>query len=210
MGQIRRRLTYANVVATLALFLAVGGGAYAVSKIGSNQIRRNAIKSKHVAKNALRGADVRESSLGTVPNSEELGGHPLGEIVRRIDFRQQHVTSASAKQTIGGVELTYTCSVIIGNGTLTIDGERKVDGSVAFDGAVVFGNNSVDHIFGAFEPDGTLFSGNDSNPQLGRGVISAIWREPDREVSIHARFFIAEELGHTDCFLDGLATIAAS
>jgi hypothetical protein len=31
MGSIRRRLTYANVAATLALFLALGGGAWAAS-----------------------------------------------------------------------------------------------------------------------------------------------------------------------------------
>jgi hypothetical protein len=38
------RLTYANVVATVALFLAVGtGGAYAVSKIDGSDIRKHSL-----------------------------------------------------------------------------------------------------------------------------------------------------------------------
>lgn len=31
LGQLRRRLTYANVMATVAVFLGLGAGAYAVS-----------------------------------------------------------------------------------------------------------------------------------------------------------------------------------
>ena len=57
------RLNYANVVATLALFVALGSGAYAASKIGSNDIARNAVLSKHIGKDQVRGSDVKESSL---------------------------------------------------------------------------------------------------------------------------------------------------
>jgi hypothetical protein len=77
-------VTYANVTATLALFLALGGGAYAAAtlparSVGSKQlkknavvrakIKKNAVNGAKVAKNALRGDDVLESSLGTVPSA---------------------------------------------------------------------------------------------------------------------------------------------
>ena len=51
---LRSRLTYANVVATLALVLAVGGGTvYAASELG-----RNDVKSKNIAKGAVKTSDL--------------------------------------------------------------------------------------------------------------------------------------------------------
>ena len=48
------RLTYANVVATLALFVALSGGAYALSN--------NSVKSKHIRNNTIKSADVKDRS----------------------------------------------------------------------------------------------------------------------------------------------------
>lgn len=63
--RLLRHVTYANVVATLALLLAVGGGtAYAANRlIGGRQIARNAIDSKKVRDNSLTSADVRDGTL---------------------------------------------------------------------------------------------------------------------------------------------------
>ena len=45
LRKLRPRLTYANVVSTIALALAVGGGtAYAATKIGTRDIRYHAVK----------------------------------------------------------------------------------------------------------------------------------------------------------------------
>jgi hypothetical protein len=63
MGLLRRHLTYANVAATLALFLALGGAAYAATQlpknsVGTNQLRREAVTAAKIAKktrNQLRG-----------------------------------------------------------------------------------------------------------------------------------------------------------
>jgi len=38
VARVRGRVTYANVVATLALFLALGGGAYAAFKLPANSV----------------------------------------------------------------------------------------------------------------------------------------------------------------------------
>jgi hypothetical protein len=49
------RLSYANLVATLALFLALGGGAvWAAGKITSNQIGKGQVKTKNLAKKAVK------------------------------------------------------------------------------------------------------------------------------------------------------------
>lgn len=66
LAGIRSRLTYANVMATLAVFIAVGGGAYAASKIGPNDIKENAIRSKHVKDGQIKPADLAEIPGGRV------------------------------------------------------------------------------------------------------------------------------------------------
>jgi hypothetical protein len=81
---IRRRATYGNVTATLALFLALGGGAYAAvalpaNSVGPRQLRTNAVTTSKiknsavtgakVRRNTLTGADIRESTLGQVPSA---------------------------------------------------------------------------------------------------------------------------------------------
>jgi hypothetical protein len=54
---VRSRLTYANVMATVAVFIALGGGAYAISlgknSVGSKQLKPGAVKPKDTA-NSLR------------------------------------------------------------------------------------------------------------------------------------------------------------
>jgi hypothetical protein len=51
---LRQRLTYANVVATLALFLALGGASYAAitlprNSVGGNQLRNGAVTTQKLA-----------------------------------------------------------------------------------------------------------------------------------------------------------------
>src|SRR4051794_27501874 len=48
---MRERLSYANVVATLALFIALGGSGYAAVELRDGQV-----KTRHLAKNAVTGA----------------------------------------------------------------------------------------------------------------------------------------------------------
>ena len=80
-----RRLTYANVVSTLALVVALGGGGAAVAmsvaknSVGSPQIKNGQVKAADLAANGVTsakikngqvtGADVDESTLGTVPSA---------------------------------------------------------------------------------------------------------------------------------------------
>lgn len=59
MSRIRIALSYANVLSTVALFIALGGGAYAAinlpkNSVGSKQIRDNAISSAKVTRRAWR------------------------------------------------------------------------------------------------------------------------------------------------------------
>jgi hypothetical protein len=71
VSAIRNRLSYANVIATIAVFLALGGGAYALAlergEVKSKHIAKNAVKSKHVKDGKLQAKDVKDSDfLGDV------------------------------------------------------------------------------------------------------------------------------------------------
>ncbi len=62
---IAGRLTYANVVSSLALFIVLGGTSYAVAtgSIGSREIKNNAVRSKDLRNNDVRSSDVKNGSL---------------------------------------------------------------------------------------------------------------------------------------------------
>ncbi len=69
-----RRLTYGNIVATLALFLALSGGAvWAANKITSKQIGKGAVKNKNLAKNAVKAKNLAKGSVTSAKLGEGRG-----------------------------------------------------------------------------------------------------------------------------------------
>ena len=68
------RLTYANVMATIAVFIALGGASYAATQlpknsVGSKQLKRNAVTTAKIKNGAVTGAKIKAGSLGTVPSA---------------------------------------------------------------------------------------------------------------------------------------------
>jgi hypothetical protein len=67
MRRIREHLTYANVMATIAVFVALGGGAYALdgrNSVDSGDIQRNAVKSSDIARGAVKGSEIANGRVG--------------------------------------------------------------------------------------------------------------------------------------------------
>ncbi|HET6999099.1 MAG TPA: hypothetical protein VFI03_10970 [Solirubrobacterales bacterium] len=61
-----KRLTYANVVATLALFLALSGGVvWAAGKIGTKNLKANAVSAGKIKANAVTSAKIRANAVTT-------------------------------------------------------------------------------------------------------------------------------------------------
>lgn len=60
-----RRLTYANVMATVAVFIALGGSALAAGYVitNSSQIKDGAVTGSDVKNSSLTGSDVKDRSL---------------------------------------------------------------------------------------------------------------------------------------------------
>ncbi len=86
---LRTRLTYANVMATLALFVALGGTAYAVDTVRSSDIVDNEVYSADVRNDNLAGGgltsgDIANGSMTTLEIRDDnqafggLGSQDLG------------------------------------------------------------------------------------------------------------------------------------
>jgi hypothetical protein len=73
MGSLRRKLTYANVMATIAVFIALGGASYAAT-----QIPKNSVGTKQLKNGAVTGAKVKVGSLPV--SSFKEGQLPLGAV----------------------------------------------------------------------------------------------------------------------------------
>jgi hypothetical protein len=65
LAKLRSCLTYANVVATVAVFVALGGTSYAIAtgSIGSREIENNSVGTKDLRNSGVRGRDVRNGTI---------------------------------------------------------------------------------------------------------------------------------------------------
>jgi hypothetical protein len=133
--ELRRRLTFANVIAMIALFVSLGGGVYAASKINGKHLGRHSVPGNRLKPETINGKQVKESSLGTVPSAQSadhatnadlatsasdaatLGGSgPAGFVsssdVRRIRFDVTTHSSSTSQPffEMGPLELTARCN----------------------------------------------------------------------------------------------------
>jgi hypothetical protein len=82
LARARARLTYANVTATLALFIALGGTTYAATSlprnsVGTAQLRRGAVHGSDIRDRTIRVQDIAVSARGSLRGSQGPAG-PAG------------------------------------------------------------------------------------------------------------------------------------
>lgn len=104
MQSILKRLTYANVMSTIAVFLVVGGGAafaagkLAKNSVGSNQLKKNSVTAAKIKASAVTGAKLAANSvIGTNVQDGSLTGSDinlstLGKVPSATNA--EHATSA--------------------------------------------------------------------------------------------------------------------
>jgi hypothetical protein len=138
MKRIRERLTFANVVACIALFVALGGVSYAATQlpknsVGSKQLKKNAVTTAKIKNGAVTGSKIQTSSLGTVPsatNAEQLGGAgPSAYQGRIVQATPPTFTLASLSAGVA-TDVTYggPLSITVPSGAKFVD----IDASASF------------------------------------------------------------------------------
>jgi hypothetical protein len=151
MSKARSALTYANVIATVALFLALGGGAYAALKVpkgsvGSGQIKNNSIKSADVKDKSLLSKDFKPGQLpagaqgapsapGT-PGTPGAPGSPGSPAASFLGPRFQEVAgtvyatpvgSSTASVTESGVSMVSPASPIVARDLFVLSDDSPAD-----------------------------------------------------------------------------------
>jgi hypothetical protein len=108
--RLRSRLTYANVVSTVALFLVVAGGtAFAATQmlpknsVGSKQIKKNAVTAAKIKNGAVTGAKIDLSSLGNVPNATHATS---ADTATNATYAVNAVNAAKAVNATNALEAT--------------------------------------------------------------------------------------------------------
>lgn len=122
MRQPRQMLSYANVMATLAFFLALTGGAYAVAKlprnsVGPKQLKRAAVTNTKVKKGSLNADRLsnraRTSLKGNVGPKGDTGAPSAPGLVRAyahvLSSGQIDPARASKGFVSGRTTPTYFC-----------------------------------------------------------------------------------------------------
>jgi hypothetical protein len=63
LSKLGSRLTFANVVAVIALFVALGGSSYAAIQVTGKDVKNSSLTGKDVKDSSLTTSDVRDGSL---------------------------------------------------------------------------------------------------------------------------------------------------
>jgi hypothetical protein len=92
------RLSYANVIATIALFVALGGTSYAVLHVGSRDVVDNSLRSRDVHNNTLRSRDIRDQTV----RARDVRRDSLGSRVVK-ESALERVPSAANAERLGGL-----------------------------------------------------------------------------------------------------------
>ena len=106
LAQLRSCLTYANVMATAAVFVALGGTSYAVAtgSIDSREIKNNAVRSTDIQNNQVSTRDLRNNSASgrDIRNGTVTGDDVLESALGEVPKANQANTATDANQ-LGGV-----------------------------------------------------------------------------------------------------------
>jgi hypothetical protein len=134
MSKVRSRLTFSNVVAVLALFVALGGSAYAAGKFSGKSIKPKSIPPNRIKPGSLTSTQIKDGSLKAV-----------GSALRIKAVTYQNLTVQVNGTSVGGIATARTFSVpctpsakALGGGAVSSDPDNGAfvnDGGVSADGS---------------------------------------------------------------------------
>jgi hypothetical protein len=197
--QIRKRLTYANVMSSIAVFLVLGGAtAFAASKIGGNEIKGSAISTGKIKKEAVTTSKIKKNSVdgsrladGAVTTSKLADGAVTGAKLNLSSLGVvPNAASAGNANTVGGQNV-QKISWVVAEGTptqtffsgagLTLAGSCNSSGEITVTASTT-ANNAELQVFGNeggtfFESENSSFTGptsiiNGTGTQEGGGSLA--------------------------------------
>jgi hypothetical protein len=169
VARLRSHLNYANVMATVAVFVALGGSSYAAITLS-----KNSVKSKHIGKGEVRGADIAKGAV----NSRKVENFSL----RANDFKPGQLPAGpQGPQGVKGDAGATSVKVRIAKGfdKVTVNcepGERATGGGAHSVGGFVVGQGPTSQPLAFFSPP--------NEPPNFVGYTPTAWSAAAVEVSI--------------------------
>jgi hypothetical protein len=118
--RIKRLLTFANVMSVLAVFIALGGSAYAFklgkNSVGTKQIKGSAVTAAKIKKDAVNGSKIRDSSV----NGADLANGAVGstKIANGAVLSAALASASVVGSKLGLVDTHVIATPLPDNGTL--------------------------------------------------------------------------------------------
>lgn len=193
----RSVFTYANVMATVAVFIALGGSSYAAVKLNGKDIKKNTVAGKALKKNTLGGREINEAklSLPKVASASSADSALTAALANRATSSEK--TDGLDGATVKGFNTAVpptpvaTVTTIYSRGGLTIEGlcsdgsgfpdirvVSSTDGSLVYSARTVPSSTTVSTIL-----DGLLDDGESVDLDLGTAGSTSQYNVTLRTVS---------------------------
>jgi hypothetical protein len=191
MARIRSSLSYANVIATIALFLALGGGAYAAitlpkNSVGAKQLKKNAVVSKKVKNHSLLKKDFKAGQLPPGPRGlqglQGLQG-PKGDQGAAGTVPGLVTTNGVAKLSVGDSRTLWAYGPFTITGTCTDGGVSGF--SMSLSAVSTEANSELYNMEGSDNPDFETVTGTGFTTDTNTNVDFAAPSGAALDVVIH-------------------------
>jgi hypothetical protein len=152
MSKLRKRLSFANVMSVIAVFIALGGSSYAISKlpknsVGPKQLKKNAVTTAKIKNKAVTGAKIKPGTItGTQVNASTLGTVPVANLANSVaPVEPTHLIGAPGEPTFenGTSNLPQLSTIHLNPAGFYKDHE----GIVHLQGVVKTGNSGIPALF---------------------------------------------------------------
>jgi len=182
LRRLRRHLSYANVMATIAVFVALGGVSYAAATIsgnklikgtvGAGKLKNGTLTSTQVRANSLTGSVIDESTLTIVPAAQTANSATTAtsattagsaDTAKSATTAQSAATAGSAEHALAADTATKATEATSAESALTAENADTVAGF------------SAEELKVACPPATKLFGGMcwDEDVQPGKNWIAA-------------------------------------
>lgn len=103
LRRIRSRITFSNLTAVIALFVALGGSVYAANRLNGKRIKKASMPANRIVPNTVTGRQVRESALGQVPRAGQASSAGDADVANAA-FALRHDDEINMPNTFGTIE----------------------------------------------------------------------------------------------------------
>jgi hypothetical protein len=128
LSSLSFRLSYANVMSSVAVFVALGGGAYAVSvprnSVGSSQLQTDSVTAAKVKNRTLSASDFKRGQLPVLGGVRAADLNPpakLGNVIKSVSLRMKSSGKAFVLGTVRDVFLTCGVAACSGQWGVYVD-----------------------------------------------------------------------------------------